>query len=171
MDLQKLSQQRINLEANLLIMREHFISWSEKMQKNLVEVNRLISIETSGMDLDKVLLAESVMDFGQYARGGDERQSVVDDAIKQLSTGQPIRQEFSDLWVTYFGTKNYAHWSGQRSDHSYGCGPRHGSTCFSVGLKRDIRKRDPQQLTELEIEACLYYLMNIQKIQEAAKAA
>jgi hypothetical protein len=171
MEMQQLHQQRINLEQNISSIGESFAATVEAMKNNLKEVNRLLLLHANNINVDKIKLAESIMDFGEWARGGEDRKSVMDDAIMQLTTGLPIRKDYCDLWVTYFGTKNYAHWSGQRSDHTYGYGPKHGSTCFSVGLKRAVRDRKPQHLMPDEVDACLYYLMNIERIQAASKAA
>jgi len=127
---------------------------------------------TEGLDSDKIDAAMRVLDIrGTYAKGGADAHSVIADAIKQLATGAPIRVTYSDLWRTYFGTKNYDAWSGQRCDSEYGYGPRHGSIVFSVGLALPVRKRDPQALTPEETEAAIYYLTNIQRIQQAASRA
>lgn len=39
----------------------------------------------------------------------------------------------------YFGMKSYAHWTGQRSDHPYNYGPKHGMVTDRVGLQRPYR--------------------------------
>jgi hypothetical protein len=46
-------------------------------------------------------------------------------------------------------------------------GPRHGHIIFSIGLKRDVRNRDPQLLTDEEREACVYLLTNLEQVQSA----
>lgn len=121
----------------------------------------------AGLDLDKIALAETVIYATDYARGGTDRNSARQDAIKQISTGEPI-SPYSDLRRHYFGTKNYDGWRGQREDHQYGYGPRHGSTCFEIGLLAEARKRD---LTDAEREAAVYYLVNLERVQAARVAA
>ncbi len=58
----------------------------------------------------------------------------------------------------------YDRWYGQRSDHDYGMGPRHGSIIFRIGLVSDARHRE---LTSAERDAAVYYLMNLEAIQAA----
>lgn len=126
-----------------------------------------------GLDLDKIEEAKAVVYVrGEYARAGKDKESVIEDAIKQLATGVPARETYSDLWLTYFGTKDYDAWHGQRSDHNYGYGPRHGSIRFQVGVNSDVRSaRKQSELTAEEIEASIYYLTNIQRIQDAERKA
>ncbi|RMM59421.1 hypothetical protein ALQ74_03220 [Pseudomonas savastanoi pv. glycinea] len=47
-------------------------------------------------------------------------------------------------------------------------GPSPGSVIFSIGIRRSELGRD---LTEAEIEAALYYLRNLHKIQAATASA
>ena len=93
------------------------------------------------------------------------------DAIKQLASGKPVREHYGDLWRVFFGTKNYDQWSGQRCDCEYGCGPRHGSICFRIGLTDAARKRRQADLSADEVEAAIYYLVNLERVQEAERVA
>lgn len=129
-----------------------------------------IQVASQGIDLQLISVAESVIYVGgSYTNAGEDKRSVLDDAIAQIATGE--KQSRSNLWSEYFGTKDYAHWHGQRSDHGYGYGPRHGSVIFSIGFKLPVRDRCPQELTEEERQACVYYLTNLERIQsERAKA-
>jgi hypothetical protein len=138
------------------------------LQQRLAALQTSLNQGAAGLDLDKIALAETVIYATDYSRGGAERGGAVKDAIKFLATGEPLRTPYGDLRREYFGTKNYAHWSGQRSDHTYGCGPRHGSTCFEVGLRTSARNRD---LTEAERDAAIYYLLNLPAIQDARPRA
>lgn len=126
-----------------------------------------------GIDHDKVALAKTVLSIrGTYAEGGEDRKSVIADAIKQLSTGEPVRVHYGDLWQYYFGTKSYDRWYGQRSDHPYHMGPGHGSIIFSVELTDRVRKNlTHADLTADEIEAAIYYLMNLERVQAAEQKA
>jgi len=142
-----------------------------RIKEEIRKCSEVLRASAEGIDNDTVKLAKTVLNISDYAKGGKERASCVSDAIKQLSTGDPIRQTYSDLWVTYFGTKNYDRWSGQRSDHQYNYGPRHGGICFSVGLTKSVRSRDPRALSAEETEAAIYYLVNLERIQAYEKAA
>jgi len=46
-------------------------------------------------------------------------------------------------------------------------GPRHGSIIFEIGLTKEARQRD---LSAEETDAAIYYLVNLERIQSAAKA-
>lgn len=141
-----------------------------RLREEIRKRNEILKLVECGIDSDKVALAESVIYAGNYAVGGADRASCVADAVRQLSTGKPI-SPYSDLWSSYLGTKNYDRWSGQRSDHSYGCGPRHGWICFEIGLHNEVRNRTPRELTAEEIEAAIYFLLNVERIQKAKQMA
>lgn len=135
-----------------------------RLQAAIRCADEAVLLGAAGLDLALVHLAESVLLLGgKYAAGGLDRESVVRDAIAQIATGE--KQGYRGLWEERFATKNYAHWTGQRSDAEYGCGPKHGSIVFSIGLCREVRQRDPRELTPAERDACVYYLTNIERIQ------
>lgn len=146
------------------------------LREEIRKRREILDMSASGIDLEKVALAKTILSVsGTYAKGGDERASVKADAIKQLATGIPIREIYGDLWRVAFGTKSYDRWHGQRCDCEYGMGPRHGSLIFQIGLRDSVRKtRKHSDLTPEEIEAAIYFLTNIERIQAAeadAKAA
>lgn len=116
-----------------------------------------------GLDVDKIRLAETVLYVSDFAKGGEERGGAVADAIKWFATG---KAGYRGLRHEYFGTKSYDRWHGQRCDCEYGMGPRHGSIIFRIELRREARDRD---LTTDEKNAAIYYLINLQAIQQVAK--
>lgn len=164
-DLQKMQAQ---------VIRDHE-SQLKHLRSEISKRQRILTNTELGLDNDKISLAETVLEvFGNYRPDYGDSASCVRDAIQQLATGVPIRRVYGDLWRVFFGVKDYAHWSGQRDDCTYGCGPRHGSTVFSVGLskaKRTAFCTDGTGLTPEEIEAAIYYLINLQRIQEARQKA
>jgi hypothetical protein len=130
-------------------------------------LNRAVALEGALIDRAKVDLARTVLSIrGAYSRAGDDRGSVIQDAVAFFATGP---KPYKDLRQGYFGTKNYDRWSGQRSDHPYGMGPSHGSICFDIGLVKAAREK--QSFTPEEVEACLYFLTRIEAIQNAEIAA
>jgi hypothetical protein len=140
------------------------------------EINRrqtLLNLASEGLDPEKIALARTILFVrGTYERGGDDRASVMADAIKQLATGEPVRAHYADLWRVGFGTKSYDRWHGQRTDCEYGMGPSHGSLIFQVGINSDVREsRKQADLTPEEIEACIYFLGSLARIQAAESAA
>lgn len=134
---------------------------SARFNKLIASENRAARLLAEGLNLNIISLAESILAVGKYANGGDERGSVIRDAIAWFA-GTGGR---GNLKIEYFGTKQYDRWYGQRSDHGYGYSPKHGSIIFSVALRDDARHRE---LTPEEREAAIYYLMNLEKIQGGA---
>jgi hypothetical protein len=134
----------------------------------IAERRTFIARMEAGLDLDKIVLAETVVYASDYSRGGDERNSARQDAIKWFAGTLDTRNWYADLRRVYFGTKNYDHWRGQRADHSYGMGPKHGSMCFEIGLKDEAMKRD---LSDAEKEAAIYYLVHLETIQKSRVSA
>lgn len=166
---QEMYQLRKDLEQHIASAKAR----EDELRGQIKQRANVLASAEQGLDLEKVRLAKTVVYVnGSYDRAGDDRASVIHDAIRQLATGEPIRQFYGDLWSHYFGTKNYDRWSGQRSDHQYGYGPGHGSIVFRVGVIEDVRKtRTQADLTAEEVEAAIYYLTNIKRVQDAEAAA
>lgn len=166
---QEMHQLRRELEQHIASSktREDELRGQIKLRANV------LSSAEQGIDVEKVGLAKTVIYVsGAYDRAGEDRASVIHDAVKQLATGEPIRPFYGDLWSHYFGTKNYDRWSGQRCDCQYGYGPGHGSIVFRVGIIEDVRENRAQaDLTAEEVEAAIYYLTNIKRVQDAEAAA
>lgn len=141
-----------------------------ELARKVTSIKEAIGLQSAGLDEAKIVTAETVLFIdGLYSDGGADRASCVDDAIKQFATAAALGP-YKDLWRNYFGTKRYDGWYGQRSDHPYGYGPKHGSIIFSVGVKNGLRKAQAD-LTADEVEACIYYLSNLERIQETRIAA
>ncbi len=129
----------------------------------IAEAKRQRNLLVEGLDAAKIELADHVIYVsGDYERAGQDRTECREDAIRALLAGG------GRLRTEYFGTKSYDRWCGQRSDHAYGMGPRHGSVGFAIGMQRTIRGRD---LTADEIDAAVYYLRNLERIQDASRKA
>lgn len=126
------------------------------LNARIVDAKRRIALGDAGLDIDRIALALTVLRV--EGRPHNEGHSAVQDAIADLLKGG------GRLRVEYFGAKDYDRWDSQRSDHAYGFGPRHGHIVFSIGLRHEARTR---ALTDAEIDACVYYLNNLKKIQEA----
>lgn len=160
MKLAELERRRISL--NSLIAEEiarHNTSISS-FKTELAEANRLIAASADGIDIEVLRLAESVLEVrGSFEKAGEDRGRALQKAIDDLANGAVL------LKKQYVGTKQYAHWHGQFIECGYGMGPSHGSVIFSIGIRRSELGRD---LTEAEIEAALYYLRNLQRIQSVA---
>jgi hypothetical protein len=122
----------------------------------LIETMQLRAV---GLDEGKLRIAESVI----YVQGKHEREGgCVDKAIAQIANGD------EHLKTIAIAVKDYAQFSGQGCDCTYGYGPKHGHHVFEVGLTREARKRD---LTDDERDAAIYYLVHLKQIQEARAKA
>jgi hypothetical protein len=120
------------------------------------------ALALAGIDYERIAAGLAVVYIygDDYRRVGGESWSVIADAKSEIAAGGgKLRRE-------YFGVKNYAQWTGQRSDHGYGWGPSHGSTVFAIGL------RDPRApLTPQRIEDALYVLAHIDAVLDSRAVA
>ena len=134
---------------------------------DLSKVLRAIEAEKAGLDNDRLSRGLEVLTIeGRYGEGVGDRPSVIRDAVDWLATGK-CKKEYRRLDTERFGVKNFDGYTGQRSDHPRGYGPRHGHIVFSVGL------RDPKRtLTQEERDDAIYLLLNIEAWEESkAKVA
>lgn len=124
-----------------------------------------IERQLANLDSGLILHAEHIIYAGNFKKAGDDRFKCLEEAIQRILAGGGA------MFHEYSGTKSYDRWNGQHSNHSYGMGPRHGSIIFQIGFTRPVRSREEKKLTEEEINACVYYLRNLERIQEAAEKA
>ncbi len=165
-NLAELEQKRIEL---LAIRDQKEKAYKREMVTINTEIDDTMSkiiMILNGVDMGLVELAESVIYVrGYYTKAGEDRDKCRQNAIDDLAFGgELMRKEF-------FGTKNYAQWTGQGSNHSYGCGPAHGHIIFEIGLNREFRGIKGRDLTPEETSAAIYYLRKLEEIQEAKKKA
>lgn len=144
---------------------------ANRLRSEMTKRQEILKLSSAGIDHDKVALARTVVYAWDHRNGGADWQGCRADAIKQLATGRPLRLHYGDLWAYRFGTKNYDRWRGQREDHEYGYGPRHGSMCFEIGVTNEARRRGQANLSPDEVEAAIYFLVNLERIQLAEEAA
>lgn len=159
-----------------LVAREGEIRTAIKLheEKAAAERKRLSDAHTAlrhkigcakgGLDLGRIEAALGILQLrGSYANGGQDRASVIRDAIDWFATGKSAA--YRGLDQEHYGTKRYDGWHGQRCDCARGMGPRHGSIIFSIGLTDQSR-----ELTETERDACIYFLLNIEGWESAKPA-
>lgn len=136
-------------------------------KKNLLDRIEQLQVQQNqwkeGLDVAKIEAAKMVIRVRGNTgtdRVAPARREIINAALEDLSRG-PVR-----LLKEYLGIKNYSGFGDQHSCHSYGTGPRHGHIVFAIELKERTRP-----LTHEEKEAAIYYLLNLRKIEEAAKEA
>ena len=171
MNLTELHKEKARLSAEISTLEADTKAKLGKLSLARGEVIRKIKLTQSTIGIAAVDLAYTVIFVrGQYDRAGDDRRGVIDDALHQIATGE--KRGYRGLDHENFGTKNYASWRGQRCDCSPGCGPKHGSLVFEVGLRREVRERGGvSSLSDDQREAALYLLTHIEAIQKAEAQA
>jgi hypothetical protein len=166
-NLAALERAKIDLRAQLGEETKRHEAAAKALRAELLATETSVQMASAGIDEALVARARLVIDIGgSYAKGGTDRASEREEAIAAIvAGGEKMRHD-------YFGTKNYDRWSGQGAHHSYGMGPRHGSMCFTIGLTSDVRKRPVgSMLTEEDMDAAVYYLRNLEKIEAAKTVA
>lgn len=144
---------------------------TEELKREIYETQRIITIDGAGLDLTKIELARTILTVrGEYAHAGDDRASVIADAVHEIATGN--KRTYHGLDRVNFGTKSYDLWHGQRCDCEAGMGPRHGSIIFQVGLTKDAKaKGGIAALSDNEREAAVYLLTRLEAVQKAETSA
>ncbi len=163
---------KISLRADIRAEKARHESAMSALRTSLITAEAGSNIAAAGLDDGKITTAKTVLTvYGRFVDGGEERESVIEDAIADLlAGGVKLRHQG-------FGTKSYGRWHGQRSDHTYGYGPKHGSTIFQVGLAKEFRadeysaKDTHVSLTDEQLSAAIYCLRNLTRIQAAELTA
>jgi len=143
--------------------REEEMKRHKTAMAGISEVEQQISESLSafklGLDLELMDLAKTVVRAENY-KDTPRRREAVQAAINEIAnSAAPLANE-------YQGVKIYSGFGEQRSNHGYGCRPRHGSIVFKV--EAVVRDRE---WTEAEREAAIYFLMNIGAVTKARAAA
>ena len=155
------------IRSELAAHLETSAATTSRLKGDIARLETSLAYASDGLNEDKIALARAVINIrGRFVDGGEKRESVRRDAINQLAAGEPGAR---DLWQVYFGTKSYDRWHGQRTDCEYGMGPTHGSIIFAVEVTPEARKRGQADLTPEEVEAAIYYLVNLERVQAAEK--
>ena len=143
------------LNGELKELKYEYEKNCKRINDTILAYNREINMLLCGADVDKIKTAEKILDvYGMQYFGKGDTIETWRAAIKDVSSGIGLMR------TEYFGCKNYSGWVCQGSNHTYGCGPSHGNIVFKIALKRELLNKT---FTEQEIEACLYYLLNMEK--------
>lgn len=161
----------LGLNRKLLEMQDEYESKKKAFDEYCTDINRKmnqvrrdISLCKSSIDVNKINHAMSILDLQfpiqRNYYGGPEKvlpiyTDLVSAAKKDLSTGA------TKLRTEYIGQKRYEGFD-QRTDCRYGYGPSHGSIYQRIGLRNPER-----ELSDYDIECCLYLLENIASVVES----
>lgn len=172
MGLIELTNKIESLKAQLSEKAKQWELDSKTLKSQIADIETKRRVVSDGLDLSQIEIAEACMYFrgnpGEVRHGFHNDQSrtavrpqAIADAIKAIAeSDDPLSKQ-------YIGVKNYDGFGDQREDHSYGMGPRHGSIVFEIGRKNPACGK----MIDEERNACIYYLMNWQKIYQAKTKA
>jgi hypothetical protein len=144
-----------------------------ELRSSINDRSRVLESAADGIDADKVALAKTIISIrGLYANGGDDRKSVISDAVKQLSTGSPCAFTMATCGTTISARNHMTAGTVNAVITLTTWGRATGSIIFSVELTDRVRKNlTYADLTPDEIEAAIYYLMNLERVQAAEQRA
>ena len=152
MKLTDLHKQKIQVNESLQQLDKDYKKQKTELEKQLKELSQKINLESKGISVDRIQSALTLLSIRGEYKQTEKRDEVVESSVKDLLNGSKHLKE------KYFGVKIYSGFGEQREDHKYGYGPRHGNIVFAIGLKVTDR-----ELTDSEVEDCLYLLTNIEE--------
>ena len=167
----ELTQRLRDLYEEEAIFTKEYQTRKKEVTCKIMTTREELTQETMGLDSGRILRARAyvgVEGLHYIVKGVGDTQEMLRDAINAIADGG------RRLLHEYFGCKNYDRWTCQRSDHTYGCGPRHGSTVALIGLTRPIRDAMRAHGTELSMGArddILYMLYNLERIHKSEEEA
>jgi len=142
----------IRLNSEKEIKSKEYTDFIDTHDKKIDDLLKRKELLLMNIYADKIEIGQSLLYVKVSARGFSD---LINLAIKDLASGCNYMKN------QYYGAKDYGGFSGQREDHRYGYGPRHGHIVFALGIKEPSRK-----LTKYEIDCCLYYLCNFFTVHE-----
>lgn len=155
----QLNRELLRLKEEEKAIKEAYTSAMQVNDREQKFVREQIFYAKASVNADMIEMGKSILDlrFPELRQGGYGMiyESLITDAKQDLATG------CKKLKTVYFGQKRYEGFD-QREDHKYGYGPRHGYIYQSIGLKNPER-----ELSDEQIEACLYTLENIDVVLKA----
>ena len=129
------------------------------------ELNKLkteLKMRYEGIQTNYINIAKEVLRVEGINRYGDgETREMTEKAVQDILDG------FKRLNREYFGCKDYTIWSCQGVICEYGYAPTYGSIVFRIGLTSKY-ERKADQITEKQINACLYYLRHLGQLKKIA---
>lgn len=149
MSLTALNAELVALIKRLETLETNYQRGKKEIEESIKAARQDISVITAGLDIEKIRLAEFAFEFEGDPRDYPEAAKAIADAKAEIAASdKPLQKR-------YIGLKCFGGWIGQRSDHEYGYGPRHGSIVLSIGVRRGMIG---EPLSEGVREAAHYYL-------------
>lgn len=154
-----LTQEIADLQEQLADEDARHAAERERLTAEIAEAEAQRAHVAAGTSVEARSLALGLIEI----RGDVDRvdDAVIVDAVEDLAAGCPT------LLSEYLAIKDYGRFTGQRSDHRYGYGPKHGYIVFGVGLtasSREFHRRWgslPAGENDERIEAATCYLLNL----------
>jgi hypothetical protein len=159
MSLAELVAAKVATKNELAAHRTAAAARDAELVSRIRSIQLAMNLHDRGLDAAKIAAGKAILEIrGTLARAGDAGPSIIEDAMAEVTAGG------GRLKSEYFGSKAFQGFHGQRENHLYGYGPQHGFIVFKVGLSHDARIRN---LNAEEIDAALYYLVNLDRVQAA----
>jgi hypothetical protein len=157
--LYEIIKERFEKQQELSQKTKAFNIECELLNKSIDELLRLENIAQTGLDLEKIQIAETILAiYGDPFGKADITFNLP--TIAELAIID-IANDCKHLRTNFFGNKRYESYY-QRCNCKYGYGPSHGSIVDSIGLI-NIK----HQFTDDEKDACIYYIKNYNLVKES----
>lgn len=161
----ELETERTNLLKEIDAETKRHQDALSNLRNSLIQINTSLNLLTNNLDVERIQRAEKILYVrGLFSKAGDDKQKVLENSIQQILAGGGI------LFSSYLGTKSYDRWYGQYIDCRYGRCPSHGSVIFEIGFTDSFRKNN-HPMNDDEKNDCIYYLRNLNTIQESKQKA
>jgi hypothetical protein len=159
MQLHEIVKQKSERIAERSKIKDTYEKDTARVQKEIEKLERLEKIALGGIDMKMVYTAEHILDVQGKPFNLVDGKRLTAEAARDIAFGCTY------LSKGYYGNKRYGEYY-QNSNHEYGYGPKHGYIVDEVGLKRDWRT---VELDDEQKDACIYYLLNYEKIHSLVK--
>lgn len=157
--LHQIVKERFEKQKELSEKTNDFKAECKKLDAEIQELLRLEAVGQSGAELDKVQIAEEILNIQGDPFGVVDGGSA---AIADLAVID-VAEDFIKMRNQYFGNKKYSGYY-QRCNCEYGMGPKHGTIVDRIELKDTER-----EYTDEEKDACIYYIKNYKEISNLEK--
>jgi hypothetical protein len=168
-DLVARERNRIQLEKDRNALLEKHTEELLAIDEKIKEETRYINLISSGIDTVAVDRALSVIYIrGHYPKAIKDGATVADAVIQDLIGGGTFLRD------KYVGVKTYGPGEHGLShvvvELPYGVDPSSGEITFAIGFMQPFRNKgfvDGDELSDEDVGACIYFLRNIEAIEEA----
>ena len=163
MTLLELNRELLKQNDEYEIKTREYGDYCKKYHTKIKQINDEIRLLDKNIDTEKIKVASQILDIKfpssiDYYTKKVTYSMIYDDLIQ--SAKKDLISGCNYLHERYIGQKYYSGFD-QREDCKYGYSPNHGNIYQRIGLKNP-----KQELSDNDIECCLYLLGNLDLILE-----